>query len=76
MTAALVVATLRFVFHHLDFLVESRENNSALDLRTLDSWRADGRVRAVVYEEHLGEDNCVTLFQIAGELLNNDSVAL
>ena len=75
MPFALIVATLRLILHHLDFLIQSGENNGALDLRALDEWRADGRVRAVVDEEHLAKDNCVTLLQIPGELLNNNRVA-
>ena len=66
MPFALIVATLRLILHHLDFLIQSGENNGALDLRALDEWRADGRVRAVVDEEHLAKDNCVTLLQIPG----------
>ena len=76
MPFALVVAALWLVLYHFDFLSQSGENNGALDLRALDSWRADGRVRAVVDEEHLVEDNCVTFFQIPRELLYSDSVAL
>ena len=44
MPFALIVATLRLILHHLDFLIQSGENNGALDLRALDEWRADGRV--------------------------------
>ena len=75
MAAALVVAALRLVLHHVDFLIQSGENNGALDLRAFDEWRADGRVRAVVDEEHLAKDNCVTCFQVTRELLNNNRVA-
>src|SRR3989344_1116736 len=76
MPFTLVVAALRLVFDYLHLLPKSSLNNGALDLRTLDNGRADGRVRAVVDEEHLAEDNRVTLLQIPRELLNNDSVAL
>ena len=76
MPFALVVAALRLVLHHLDFLTQSGENNGALDLCALDNGRTDGRVRAVVDEEHLAEDNCVTLLQIPRELLYSDNVAL
>ena len=75
MAAALVVAALWLVLYHLDLLIQSRENNGALDLRAFDKRRADGRVRAVVDEEHLAKDNRVTFFQIPRELLNSDSVA-
>lgn len=76
MAVALVVAALRLVLYYLYFLIESGENNGALDLGTLDKGRPDGRVRAVVDEEHLAEDNRVTLLQVSRELLNSDSVAL
>src|SRR3990167_5275200 len=76
MPFALVVAALRLVFHHLDFLTQSGLNNGALDLCALDKRRTDGRVRAVVDEEHLAEDNRVTFLQIPQELLDNNSVAL
>ena len=66
MPFALVVAALWLVLHHLDFLTQSGENNGALDLCALDNGRTDGRVRAVVDEEHLAEDNRVTLLQIPG----------
>ena len=75
MAFALVIAALRLVLHHFNFLSQSGENNGALDLRTLDSGRADGRVRAVVDEEHLAKYNRVTFFQIPWELLYSDSVA-
>src|SRR3989338_7636137 len=76
MPFAFVVATLRLILHHLVFLIKPGENNSALALCPLDEGRADGRVRAVVDEEHLAEDNRVTFLQIPRELLDNNSVAL
>ena len=76
MPFTLVVAALRLVFDYLHLLPKSSLNNGALDLRTLDCGRADGRVRAVVDEEHLAKDNRVTLLQVPGELLNNNRVAL
>jgi len=75
MPIALIVATLRLILHHLNFLCLSGENNGALDLRALDERRADGRVRAVVNEEHLVKDNCVTLLQISGEFFDSNRVA-
>src|SRR3989344_2676745 len=74
--AALVVAALRLVLHHFNFLCLPGENNGDLDLCALDDGRTDGRVRAVVDEEHLAKDNRVTLLQIPRELLNSDNVAL
>ena len=64
MAVALEIATLRLIFHHFYFLRLPGENNGALDLCTLDDGRTDGRVRAVVYEEHLAKNNCVTCLQI------------
>ena len=83
MAAALVVTALRLVLHHLDFFPESCLNNGALDLGSLNGWSPDGRVRAVVDEEHLAEDNRVTdlparftLSFVEGEFLDRNSVAL
>src|SRR3989344_7552350 len=76
MSLALVVAALRLILHHFNLLILPGENNSALDLCAFNKRRADGRVRAVVYEEHLAKDNRVTLLQIPRELLYSDSVAL
>jgi len=82
-TLALIVAALWLVLHHLNLLPEPGEDDGALDLRAFDNRRADGRVRAVVYEKHLVKDNCVTYFPdrftpsyVEGELLNNNRVAL
>ena len=75
MSDALVIAALRLVLHHFDFLCLPGENNGALDLCTLNSGRTDGRVRAVVYEEHLVKNNRVTCLQIPGEFLNTNRVA-
>src|SRR3989338_9321941 len=76
MPFALIVAALRLILHHLHFLIQSGENNGALDIGSLNDRSPDGRVRAVVDEEHLAKDNRVTLLQIPGELLYLNSVAL
>lgn len=57
MAVALEITTLRLILHHLYFLGLPDENNSALDLCAFNHRRTDGRVRAVVDEEHLVEDN-------------------
>ena len=76
MPFALIVATLRLILHHLHLFPKSGLNNSALDLCTFNDRRTDGRVRAVVYEEHLVKYNRVTFFQVPRELLYSNSVAL
>src|SRR3989344_8524544 len=76
MPFAFVVAALWLILHPLNLLPEAGEDDGALTLRIIDNGRADGRVRAVVDEEHLAKDNWVALLQILGELLYNDTIAL
>ncbi len=76
MSATFVVAALGLVLHDFDFLAAADNHDGPLDLRTFDKRCADGRVRAVVDQENLVERDGVTLLEVAGELLDRDSVAL
>ncbi len=76
MPASLVVTTLGLVLHDVNLLRLTGKRDRARDLCAFDNRRTDGRVRAVVHEQYLIEDNRVTLLEVAGELFNRNYVAL
>lgn len=76
MPVALQIATLWLVLNHLKLLAFTGEDDRTLDLCTLDSWCTDGRVRAIVDEENLIENDFVALLQVTRKLLNRNSIAL
>lgn len=76
MPTTLKVAALGLVFDDTYLLTPSGKDHGTLDLRTLNRRRANGRVQAVVDEQYLVKDNCITLLKIRREFLNRDHVAL
>lgn len=72
---SLQVSAFLFVLYHHHFVGAAGIFKCSLNFCSIDKWRADSCIFAIVYEKDFVENDCVAFFELISEFFNSNNVS-